>query len=160
MSHYSRLIAEVYSDNHHWVDLVFNAAPMHDIGKIGVSEIILNKEGALTEEEFESIKQHPCIGEKLCSPLKSLNPIWQILQHHHERYDGKGYPDGINGEDIPAEARVIAIADSFDAMSSDRPYRDKLSMDNVIRELDAGKDSQWDEKAVTCLIQLINDGIY
>ena len=134
------------------------AADLHDIGKIGVSDLILNKQGLLNDEEFESVKQHSCIGERLCSPLKALKPILKIIRHHHERYDGGGYPDGVNGEDIPIEARVIALADSYDAMASDRPYRGKLSAEKILSELNAGKGTQWDEKAVNCLIDLLNDG--
>ncbi|MBF0252697.1 MAG: response regulator [Candidatus Omnitrophica bacterium] len=154
----SFLIAVKLSFTKEQLSILNKAAELHDIGKIGVSEVILNKVEKLTEEEFDSIRKHSCIGEELCKPLKSLNPILKIIRHHHERYDGKGYPDGIKGEEIPIEARVIAVVDSYDAMATDRPYRGKLSMEKILSELNQGKGTQWDEKVVNCFLDLLKSG--
>ncbi|BCV22233.1 hypothetical protein hamaS1_23020 [Moorella sp. Hama-1] len=103
------------------------AASLHDLGKIGIHDAILNKAASLTAAEFVLIKQHPVIGAKILQPLVPLKEQIPWIRHHHERYDGKGYPDGLRGEAIPLGARIIALADSFDAMTSDRPYRRALS---------------------------------
>ena len=96
---------------------------LHDIGKIGVSDNILNKPGRLTDEEFLVIKGHPETGEEICKPLNSIRPLIPIIKHHHEKMDGTGYPDGLKGENIPVSARIMAIVDVYDALTSDRPYR-------------------------------------
>lgn len=96
---------------------------LHDIGKIGVLDIILNKEGKLTAEEYERMKLHPLIGYKIVLPLRSFAPVLPIVRHHHEHYDGYGYPDGLKGEAIPLLARITTIADVYDALTTDRPYR-------------------------------------
>jgi putative two-component system response regulator len=100
---------------------------LHDIGKIGIKDTILNKPGKLTAEEFEEIKKHPETGEKICLPLHSLQPVLPIIKHHHEKYDGSGYPCGLAGENIPLLARIMAIADVYDALTSRRAYRDAMS---------------------------------
>lgn len=107
------------------------AGIIHDIGKVGVSEVILNKPGKLTDEEFDMMKKHTVIGETICKPLNSLQNCLDAVRHHHEKLDGSGYPDGIKGEDISIDARIIAVADIFDALYSDRPYRSKMSIDKV-----------------------------
>ncbi|MBI4831577.1 MAG: response regulator, partial [Candidatus Lindowbacteria bacterium] len=100
---------------------------LHDIGKIGIKDTILNKPGRLTAEEFEEIKKHPETGEKICYPLHSLQPVLPIIKHHHEKYDGSGYPSGLVGEDIPLLARIMAIVDVYDALTSRRAYRDAMA---------------------------------
>lgn len=155
----SVLVARKLAFSEELISILAKAAGLHDIGKIGVSEIILNKTTPLTDEEFDSIKKHPTIGEELCHPLTSLRPILKIIRHHHERYDGKGYPDGIGYEDIPIEARIIAVADSYDAMAADRPYRKRLSDEKIIEELNNGKGKQWDRKIVDCMLELLNENI-
>ncbi|MBI5114926.1 response regulator [Candidatus Poribacteria bacterium] len=99
---------------------------LHDIGKIGIKDTILNKPGKLTAEEFEEIKKHPETGERICLPLHSLQPVLPIIKHHHEKYDGSGYPCGFAGEHIPLLARIMAIADVYDALTSRRAYRDAM----------------------------------
>ncbi len=140
------------------ISILEKAAQLHDIGKIGVPESILNKPGVLTPEEFDKIKQHPVLGEEMCKPLHSLAPLLPVIRHHHERYDGKGYPDGLQGEQIPLEARIIAVADSYDAMVSERPYRGKLPKDRIINIFKAGKNVQWDGRVVDILLQCIDAG--
>jgi putative two-component system response regulator len=104
---------------------------LHDIGKIGVSEAILRTPGPLGEQEWKELRCHPLIGERICAPLRLSASLGPIVRHHHERWDGTGYVDGLAGEDIPFLARVINIVDSFDAMTSDRPYRSALSIGDI-----------------------------
>lgn len=109
------------------INTLGKAGALHDIGKIGVKDTILNKPGKLTEEEFDEVKRHPEIGEKICRPLHSLEPVLPVIKHHHEKYDGSGYPSGLAGEQIPLLARIMAIADVYDALRSKRSYRDAMS---------------------------------
>ena len=114
---------------------------LHDIGKIGVPEAILNKPGPLTTEEFEVMKKHPEIGERICAPLKSMRPILPIIRSHHERPNGSGYPDGLSGEDIPLEARIVCLADIYDALATTRSYKKAFPRERCIEILreDAAK---------------------
>lgn len=139
------------------VELVHIAAHLHDIGKIGISDTILNKSEKLTDEEYEIIKTHSQIGYDILSKSDSLNYIAKIILHHHEAYDGSGYPHAIKGEDIPLESRIIAIADSIDAMTSDRPYRKALSMDRCKDELERCSGSKYDPILVRIALGLINN---
>lgn len=107
------------------------AGLIHDIGKVGVPEDILNKPGRLTGEEFEAIKKHTLIGENICRPLNSLKMCLDPIRHHHEKLDGSGYPDGISGEELSLESRIIAVADIYDALTSDRPYRTRMPPDEA-----------------------------
>lgn len=104
---------------------------IHDIGKVGVPENILNKPGKLTKEEFDIMKKHTVVGETICKPLKCLTPCLDGVRHHHEKLNGKGYPDGLSNEEISIYARILSVADIFDALTSDRPYRARLQMDQV-----------------------------
>lgn len=124
---------------------------LHDIGKIGVDDAILRKPGRLTTEEFDQIKRHPVIGCQILSGLKNLEHVLPGVLHHHENYDGSGYPDGLSSTDIPRMARILSVADAFDAMRSDRPYRAGLTTEQVISILDAGVGRQWDPVIVRAL---------
>lgn len=106
---------------------------LHDIGKIGVKDIVLLKPGKLTSDEYEEIKKHPETGENICRPLNSLKPALPIIKHHHERFDGSGYPSGLLGEEIPLLARIMAIIDSYDALTSQRAYRDAVTHEQAMR---------------------------
>ncbi len=117
---------------------------LHDIGKIGVRDMVLLKPGKLTKEEFEEIKQHPVIGDNIIQPLGSFPLERLLIRHHHERFDGKGYPDGLAGEDIPLIARILAVADTYDSMTSTRPYRKGLSHKIAIDEIKRCSGSQFD----------------
>ncbi len=123
---------------------VEKAASLHDIGKVGIPDSILRKEGPLTDEEFRIVKRHSEIGADIISKAKGMYDISQIILHHHERYDGKGYPEGISGTDIPLESRIIAIADSIDAMTSKRVYRDSMSLDECRAEIERNIGTQFD----------------
>ncbi|WP_044480255.1 HD-GYP domain-containing protein [Paenibacillus antibioticophila] len=123
------------------------SALLHDIGKIGIKDAVLLKEGRLTEEEWDQIKQHPVLGEAILKQIEPVDAMASFLpgvRSHHERYDGAGYPDGLSGEDIPLFGRIIAVADAFDAMTSDRPYRKGMDEEKAIAILEEGGGTQWD----------------
>lgn len=131
------------------------AAVLHDIGKIGVNESILNKPGKLTEEEYEMVKLHPKMGADIIKGIKFLEPVVPVIYHHQERYDGKGYPDGIKGEQIPIGARIIAVLDTYDAMTTDRPYRKALSREAAIAEVKRCSGTQFDPQVVEVFLQIL-----
>lgn len=129
---------------------------LHDIGKIGIPDHILNKPGKLTPEEFEIMKRHAEIGEKIISPLDRLKMLKPLIRHHQEFYDGTGYPDGLKGEAIPLACRILAVVDTFDAMTTDRPYRNALSVETAIKELQRCSGSQFDPGIVEVFIRIID----
>ena len=136
-------------------------AILHDVGKIGVSDSILQKKGPLTDEEWTIMRAHPAIGEKMLQGIDFLTPALPIVRHHHERWDGKGYPDGLAGENIPIGARIVGICDAFDAMTSDRPYRAAMTVADACDELRANAGTQFDPRCVEQLIEVVsqsNDG--
>jgi len=112
------------------------ACLLHDVGKVAVPDNILMKPGRLTAAETEIVRQHPVVGERICAPLKSLRRILPVIRHHHERMDGSGYPDGLRGEQIPVQARILQIADIYDALTTDRPYRMALSSEEALQILE------------------------
>lgn len=124
----------------------------HDIGKIGIPDSILQKTTKLTDEEYDDIKNHPSIGAHILQPSKIFENIIPMVKHHHERYDGRGYPSGLAGEDIPLSARIVCIADSFDAMTSDRSYRPRFTLEKALEELEKCKGSQFDPNLVDLFI--------
>lgn len=124
--------------------LVCVGAVLHDVGKIGISDAILTKPGALTPDEFGAMKQHATLGDAILRPIRFLDAIRPIVLHHHEWYDGTGYPSGLRGEAIPLEARIVQVADCIDAMMSPRCYRRALTAAEVIRELQTGSGRQFD----------------
>lgn len=136
------------------IEQVHLSGILHDVGKIGVPEAVLCKPGRLTDEEFDAIKLHPQIGYDILKDIPSLDAILPGVLHHHERFDGKGYPHGLAGEDIPFMARIIGVADTFDAMSSNRAYRSKLSRDVVLEEIKKCAGSQFDPQAAAAFLKL------
>lgn len=130
-------------------------ALLHDIGKIGIADNILGKNSSLTNKEFDKIKEHPIMGAKIIEPVDFLKNSYKAIYHHHEKYNGKGYPDGIKSEDIPILARIIAVADAYDAMGSDRPYRKKLNKDKILRELKDQSGKQFDPEVVKAFISVL-----
>lgn len=136
------------------VNLIEIAAMLHDIGKIGIPDNILKKAGPLTKEEREQIQKHPEMSEKILSST-TLKEILPWILSHHERWDGKGYPQGLAGEDIPFEARILAVCDTYDAMTSDRPYRAALSREVAVAELAKGKGSQFDPAVVDTVLEVL-----
>lgn len=147
VSIYSYKIAQLSGIIGNELDNIKKSALLHDIGKIGIRDDVLLKEGHLTNEEFEIIKLHPVLGEailKNIQPKEAMSPLLPGIRSHHESYDGKGYPDGLVGENIPMQGRILAIADAFDAMTSDRPYRKGMEISKAISILEDGCGKQWD----------------
>jgi putative nucleotidyltransferase with HDIG domain len=140
----------------HVVDIIERAAKLHDIGKIGIKDSILFFEGKLSEKDYEIIKTHPVKSVNILEPLKFLHEEKEIILHHHERFDGKGYPQGLKRDQIPLGARIIAVADSFDAMSSDRVYRKRLPKEAVIKELQVNSGTQFDPNLVKVFLTIID----
>jgi putative nucleotidyltransferase with HDIG domain len=130
-------------------------ALLHDIGKIGIADNILGKDSSLTDKEFDKIKEHPVMGAKIIEPVDFLKNSYEAIYHHHERYNGAGYPDGLKEKDIPLSARIIAVADAYDAMGSDRPYRKKLNIDKIMKELTEQSGKQFDPEVVKALISVL-----
>jgi putative two-component system response regulator len=145
---------EIGLDEPHLQALRYGAL-LHDIGKLAVSTAVLAKPGPLNEEEWEEIRLHPLVGERICAGLWLSRYVSPIIRHHHERWDGSGYVDGLTGADIPLLARITSVVDAFDAMSSDRPYRRALPADIVKRRLLEGSGKQWDPDLVQAFLDLI-----
>jgi diguanylate cyclase (GGDEF)-like protein/putative nucleotidyltransferase with HDIG domain/PAS domain S-box-containing protein len=143
-SNYAGKVARMMGLDEHQVRVTELGALLHDLGKIGVSEAILNKPARLTEEEYEEVKHHCDIGYQLLSNLPHFEEVAEVVWSHHEDYDGTGYPRGIHGEDIPIGARIVSVVEATEAMVSDRPYRKGMSPDEVLQELADGAGSQWD----------------
>lgn len=129
-------------------------AHLHDIGKIGIPDAILNKPGKLTDTEFGLIRQHPEIGHNIVGKVRILRSVADIVRHHHERFDGSGYPDGLQGEKISLGSRIVAVADAFDAMISTRTYRPALSFDETMNEIRRCRGCQFDPDVVDVLMTL------
>lgn len=146
----SRWIAEKLSEREQLdedqIHMVYLAGLLHDIGKIGIEEVVLRKKGKLTEQEFNRIKQHPSIGAGILHEIKQMRDIIPGVLSHHERVDGRGYPDGLVGEQIPLTGRIVGLADSFDAMTSKRTYRDAMTVEHALEEIGKGLGTQFDEK--------------
>ena len=140
------------------VENIRKIAIMHDIGKIGVPLQLLNKPGRLSDEEFERMKQHAAAGGEIIKHVDTVPGIYDGVRHHHERYDGRGYPDGLKGDEIPFVARIIAVADAYDAMASDRVYRKRLSEEQILFELEHGAGTQFDPIISQKMIEMINAG--
>jgi len=155
----SRKLGERLCLNEEKLNYLEIAGMIHDIGKVGVPEGILNKPGKLTNEEYEIIKKHSEIGETILKPIGSLKEYLNPIRHHHEKLNGSGYPDGLRGEDITIETRIIGVADIFDALYSDRPYRDKLPLSKVkeifVNDVNSGC---LDEEVVQALFEMIEIG--
>jgi HD-GYP domain-containing protein (c-di-GMP phosphodiesterase class II) len=155
---YTRLIAEKLGFSGEELDRIYYIALLHDCGKIGVPDNILGKPGRLTDEEFQIIKSHTVRGGEILSRFKSLENAHEGALYHHERYDGNGYPQGLKGEEIPLIARMICVADSFDAMNSNRVYRKKISSEYIIDELKKNSGTQFDPKIANIMLELIAEG--
>jgi len=128
-------------------------ALLHDIGKIGIKDEVLQKPGALSTEEYQYIQEHPLIGAKIVEGIDFFKDKIPMIRHHHEHFNGSGYPDGLIGEDIPLEARIITIPDAFDAMTSLRPHRKALPLQDVLIELEKGKGRQFDPKILEIFLR-------
>ena len=156
VAQYSKEIASLAGKSERECEGIYYAALVHDVGKIGISDAVINKKGRLTEEEYEEMKKHPVIGKEILASI-NLSPFLQEGAYcHHERYDGKGYPEGRKGKDIPELARIIAVADAYDAMTSKRSYRDPLPQQKVREEIEKGVGTQFDPEFARIMLRLID----
>ena len=155
---YAVMIAEELKLSAEELERLRYAGLLHDIGKIRIRDHILHKPGRLTDAEFDEMKKHPEYGVEIMEPVKAFQTILPAMLHHHERYDGRGYPHGLAGTDIPLSARILCVADCFDAMTSDRPYRKGMPVEAAVNELDKNKSSQFDPELVDIFLRLVDGG--
>lgn len=158
VTEFSMAIAEAMGLSPQELDTIRLAAILHDIGKIAIPERVLNKPSRLTEQEFLLIKNHPVYGAEILRHISNIEPVILGVLHHHEKWNGTGYPNGLAGEDIPLQARIIAVADAFDAMTSNRPYRSNFAIEQVIREFQRCSDDHFDGRVVAPFIKLLESG--
>ena len=154
---YSLAITDRIGLKGHDREVIDQAAQLHDLGKIGIHDFVLSKPGPLTIKEWEEVKLHSLVGAEILEPFKYFDGVIGIVRLHHERYDGNGYPYGYKGEQIPVGARILAVADAFDAMISERPYRGAMSITQAIAELKKGSGSQFDPEIVNTLLQELEE---
>ena len=158
VAQYAALIAKNMGWTNEEIQNLKNCAYLHDIGKIGIPDQILNKPGQLTEDEFNLIKQHPIIGQDILKDITIIPHLGEVTRSHHEHYDGTGYPDGLKGNEIPIQARIITLADSYDAMNSKRIYRNALSFNQIKEEIEKNAGTQFDPKITNVFLKLMDDG--
>lgn len=151
---YAQMIAEEMNCTEEELDVINFAGSLHDIGKIGIRDDILLKPGRLTDDEYEKIKEHPVIGADIISKLGLWDREMEIIRHHHERYDGKGYPDGLKGDQIPKLSRILSVADCYDAMASDRSYRSKMEKTKVLEILGENSGTQFDPDVIQAFLSI------
>jgi putative two-component system response regulator len=156
---YAEAIGAAYGLTHEDGEMLYHGGVLHDLGKIAIPDAILLKPGPLTASEFATMRQHSVEGERICLSLRSVSHYLPIIRHHHERIDGTGYPDHLAGMDIPIGARITAIADGWDAMVSDRPYRAGLDEEEAVRRLRQGAGTQWDSGFVRIFLDLVDGGL-
>lgn len=154
---FAKATAEKLGLSHDQRTAIEMAAYLHDIGKIGISEQILRKPGPLTEDEMSTMRHHPLIGANILRPVKFPWSIAPVVRHHHEHFDGSGYPAGLRGDEIPLLARVLSVADAYEAMTANRPYRDRLLVDDSIAELRRCAGTDFDPRVVEALIEVLTE---
>ena len=155
VARYAARIAEEMGFSRQDVEKIRCAGLIHDIGKIGIPDAVLLKEGRLTDEEYREVKRHPAVGADIIRPVPALQDVVPMVSSHHERYDGRGYNLGYQGNDIPLGARILAVADSFEAMTSNRPYRTAMSREKAIEELLAGSGTQFDPEVIKAFVRVL-----
>jgi putative two-component system response regulator len=156
---YAEAMGAAQGFTHEDGELLYHGGVLHDLGKIAIPDAILLKPGPLTPAEFATMRQHSVEGERICLSLRSVSHYLPIIRHHHERVDGTGYPDHLEGNDIPIGARITAIADGWDAMVSDRPYRAGLDEEEAVTRLRQGAGTQWDAGLVRVFLDLLDGGL-
>ena len=159
VAEYSREIARRAGYEGKELEDIYMMGLLHDVGKIGIPDAVINKPAKLTDEEYDIIKNHPVLGARILGNIKEMPKLANGARWHHERYDGKGYPDGLSGEDIPEEARIIAVADSYDAMSSHRSYRKSLPQEVVREEIEKGKGTQFDPRFACIMLEMMDEDV-
>ncbi len=157
VSYYATKIGEAMGLGSNEIDLLRIGGIFHDIGKIGTNDDILLKNARLDDAEYNEIKKHPLKGANILSAMSMFKEVVPLVEYHHERIDGKGYPHGLSGDEIPLLARIISVADAFDAMTSDRVYRTKMDLSQAIEQLEKGKNTQFDEKIVDVFVKLLEN---
>lgn len=157
VAEYSKEIARRSGLSEKAQDDLYMIGLLHDVGKIGIPDAIINKPAKLSDEEYSIIQNHPVMGAKILKNITEFPKLCTGARWHHERYDGKGYPDGISGEDIPMEARIIAVADAYDAMSSRRSYRDVLPQEQIRNEVQKGKGTQFDPVFAEIMLSMMDE---
>lgn len=155
VSSYVEMVAEKLDMDDEAKKILTGGALLHDLGKVGIEDTILKKEGILTPQEYEMMKQHSIIGENILKPLRSMSKLSSVVRHHHEMYDGTGYPNGLKGEDIPLAARILTVADIYDAITTDRPYRKAMSREEAIKTLISYAGNKLDPKLVEIFTNMI-----
>jgi len=153
---YALAIAKELRLSHDELEMLKIGSLLHDIGKLGTYDVILDKIDQLTKEEWELIKMHPAKGADILKPIKHLRPAMPIIKYHHERVDGKGYPEGLKGHDIPLPARILCVADSFDAMTADRPYKQALGREEALVHLRQKSGTQFDPDIVNAFLKVLD----
>ncbi|MFN8633828.1 MAG: HD-GYP domain-containing protein [Chloroflexota bacterium] len=158
VAEYSRILGErILGVRPQPLQVLEYGALLHDVGKIAVPDAILRKDGPLTDEEWAIMREHPCRGHEILYGIGFLTESLPIVLHHHERFDGKGYPDGMAGEQIPIGARIFSVADAFDAMTADRHYRRALSLDEAVGELTRNSGTQFDPEVIAVLHEVADE---
>ncbi|HOA98188.1 MAG TPA: HD-GYP domain-containing protein, partial [Acetivibrio saccincola] len=155
VSSYAVKIANAMELDFKVVCIIQYAALLHDIGKVEIPRFILNKREPLTKEELDLLRQHPVYSQNILEPLEELDMLTDYVRHHHERYDGKGYPDGLAGEEISLGARIICVADSYDAMVSERPYSRKMDEEQALKELEKKAGTHFDPEIVKVFVNIM-----
>lgn len=159
VAEYAREIAKRLGKDEKFRKRIYYMGMLHDVGKIGIPDTIIKKSGKLTEEEYNIIKSHPSIGSDVLANISDMPQLYCGARWHHERFDGSGYPDGLKGRDIPLEARIIAVADAYDAMTSRRSYRDALPQEQVRQEMVMGKGTQFDPQIADIMVSMIDEDV-
>ena len=159
VAEYSREIARRFGYSGKQLEDVYMMGLLHDVGKIGIPDAVINKPSKLTDDEYDIIKSHPVMGARILGKIKEMPALQRGARWHHERYDGKGYPDGLSGEDIPEEARIIAVADAYDAMTSHRSYRKPLPQGVVREEIENGIGTQFDPEFARIMLAMIDEDV-
>ncbi|MBQ9606360.1 MAG: response regulator [Lachnospiraceae bacterium] len=157
VAEYSKEIASRAGYKGDRLEDIYMMGLLHDVGKIGVPDAVINKPAKLTDEEYDIIKNHPVLGARILGKIKEMPKLANGARWHHERFDGRGYPDGLSGEDIPEEARIIAVADSYDAMTSHRSYRDPLPQGVVREEIEKGIGTQFDPRFALIMLEMMEE---
>lgn len=157
VAQYSREIGRRYGYRGKRLENLYMMALLHDVGKIGVPDAIINKTARLTDEEYEVIKKHPVLGYRILKSIQEMPSLATAARWHHERYDGSGYPDGLKGDESPEEARITAVADAYDAMTSNRSYRGALPQEVVRREIEKGRGIQFDPAFADIMLSMIDE---
>ncbi len=157
VSQYSVMIAEKLGLSEQKIEAIRKASLMHDIGKVGIPDSILSKPGKLTPEEYDVMQNHPTLGASLLQTSPNLDYLIPIVLHHHERFDGKGYPSGLEKDDIPIEARILAVADAVESMASDRPYRNAMTVGEICAEIERNSGTQFDPVVASAMLELLQE---